>query len=434
MPPEIEKPVTTPEFVYNERLSNGLEIFVHEMPKAEFITAHMFVKAGPRYEEEHNLGVSHYCEHWLSDGSRRFKTRQEIEEALLPINGEWDAATTNEYVEYYITVPQEYVSFSTEFLREIVFNPLLTDEAFERERGIITRETLQYLDTPDSYIETLISRQMYKDHPLGRGYSGLGTFESIRTMKTQTARDHYAHFYRPDNMILVIAGNIDKESAFRYAQKSFKDLPRKVSPDLTMIHHSYNPESNVSIEQKDINQVYLRFAFIEEGLAGKSTLSFPSLILATILTEHIFYTLITELGLAYSAGCSEWRYSDTGLIIAQAETSPDNLSDVAQHFVRLINTLPLTYKKVAMAKNRIIQEITNLRGTDEMADFIGGQYIDTGKILSPDQMCDAFDSVTLDTLHETKNRLFTKKNLGVILYGPVSEHIRSDIDQMLKFE
>lgn len=432
---ETEKPLLAPEFVHKEQLSNGLEIFVHEMPWAQSTTAHLFIKAGPRYEAGSTLGSAHYLEHWLPDGTNKYNNFQDVEEAAESRGGRQHESTGSEYVNYWSKLPVKHSSFATELLGEIVFKPLLRDEDFERERGIIEQEILTHIDTPSRYCWTLVARQMWGGHPFGEGFSILGTLETVRGMRKTDLIDHYRRFYQPSNTTLVIAGNVDTNTAVNYARRDFGNLPNEFLPTEPPITHLYDPESKVLVEPKDINQAHLRLAFTTEGHGSKSNLYYPALIINFMLHKNAYHTIVTKLGLAYSAWSSPWIHSDSGLIVVGSQISPDKVLEVTRELVSLVNTLPLTDERVKTTKEALKGSLTlGLADTEQFTEFIGEQYVEKKQILSPDQVCQAVDSVTLEELREVKNALFTNKNVGAVVYGPAPENVAVEIERLLEFE
>src|SRR4030067_2780393 len=110
------------------------------MPWAQSVSARLLVKAGPRFEDEITIGIAHYLEHMLFEGSLKYPTRRELDRAVGSKGGDHSAYTDKEYVMYQAKLPTESADFASEFVRELVFNPVMAEEAVEREKGGISAD------------------------------------------------------------------------------------------------------------------------------------------------------------------------------------------------------------------------------------------------------------------------------------------------------
>src|SRR3989344_2730723 len=200
LPKQRERAPQIPEFVHKEVLSNGLRVLVHEMPWAQSVSARFLVKAGPRYEGEVTTGSAHYLEHMFFEGSQKYPSRRELDRAVESRGGDHSAYTDKEYVMYQAKLPTESADFASEFVRELVFNPVMAEEAVEREKGVISAELRRSIDTPAQHRWNLLRQHVWSGHPLG--HNTLGTFDSIERISRQDLLGYHTRFYRPNNAIL----------------------------------------------------------------------------------------------------------------------------------------------------------------------------------------------------------------------------------------
>jgi len=419
------------EFVYKERLSNGLQVLVHEMPEARSVTARLLVKAGPRYEDKTTTGSAHYLEHVLSEGSKKYPTSREIDKAIEDRGGDYTAGTHSEYVMYQGKLPSEGAGFATEFLREVVFNPAMTKEAVKREKGIISAELGEQIDLPDQYRWDLLREHVWGGHPLAR--NTLGSFESIEQITLEDLLDYHNRFYKPNNAILVMAGKITTPRAIEMAH-DFNDLSGSVDGSPVIPAPTQSVESRVLIEERDLHLAHILLAFGTKG-HGESSLILPQIkVLSRMLRNRIFYKFVYDLGLSYSASCHPFLVSDNGNIVMVANVAPQNTEEAVVNMVHEVNHLKIDDASVEEAKLGVISNtFLNLADTDTLTGFIAEQELYTGNVKSPEEMEKEIQMVSAADIERMKKSLFTGENAVLVVLGPVSQDKSSSLDQKLLF-
>ncbi len=407
-----------PKFIYKEKLSNGLIVLIHEMPWAQSVTARLVVKAGPRYENKKNIGTAHYLEHMLLEGSSKYPTRKELDKAIEIQGGTHNAYTNKEYVMYQIKMPPESASLTLKFLYEIVFHPLISNEAVLREKGIISEELRMSLDNPNNHIWNLLLNFAWKNHPLG--YNTLGTFDSIQALTKNDLMMYHQTFYVPNNAILIISGNIETRKALDMVMKEFNKLKKKGSFQSVSTPKLIVSMPRVHIEESDIKQSHILLSFSTQSYGKSSSLSLAIQLLSELNSKNIFYRLVYDLGLSYSAYCWPWLFSDTGLIAIYAGTNSKHTEKVVETIVHEVNNLKINKKNVHEAKASLKKNLTlDLADSDDYAHFIGEQQLFKNNVYTPEEIKDKIDTVSIDTLIYLKNFILKKNNATMVVLGPV---------------
>lgn len=422
-----------PEFVYKERLPNGLELIVHEMPWAHSVSARLLVKTGLRYESEHTIGINHYIEHMFLEGSRKYPSRRELDKAITSLGGARRNYAGDEYARYQAKLPVDNANFSTKFIRELVFNPIMAEEAVKREKSIIAAELRRSIDSPSEHRHNLLRKHVWKNYPLG--YNTLGTFESIQRITRQDLLDYHSCFYRPNNAILVVAGNITSSQAIDIATQDFGDLPASedIHPMVTSPVQSAIPR--VLIEERDIQQSHILLAFSTKG-SGKSSPILPEIqVLSRMIRNNIFHKFVYDLGLSYAAGGYTWLLSDNGNIVVAVEVAPKNTDEAVKRIVHEVSQIKIDEDLIQEAKASVISDlILNMADTDDYAHFIGEQQLYTGTVKSPLQAKNELQAVTATDLYKLKQSLLTNDNVAMVVLGPISKDRSASLDQKLIFE
>src|SRR3990172_1598165 len=130
------------------RLKNGLRVLIVPMPSLESATVTVWVKTGSRFEEKKINGISHFLEHMVFKGSKKRPTAKAISEIVDAIGGEFNAATSKDWTNFYIKSRSGSLETAFDILSDMVLNPILKSEEIEREKGTIIEEIRMYEDTP----------------------------------------------------------------------------------------------------------------------------------------------------------------------------------------------------------------------------------------------------------------------------------------------
>ncbi len=213
------------EKVFWRRLPNGLPVAVIPRPGftrkiAYFVTDfgsihRCFTMDGTSYEAP--MGVAHYLEHKLFDMPGR-----DISGELAALGAMVNAFTSYDMTAYYFSCTEHFPA-CLRLLLEFVSTPYFTRESVRKEQGIIGQEIDMNADAPETRIFENLMRAMYGSHPIREPI--LGTRPSIGEITPQILNICHRAFYRPDNMLLCVMGDVDPEQVQAIAQEATAHMP-----------------------------------------------------------------------------------------------------------------------------------------------------------------------------------------------------------------
>ena len=213
------------ETLYKTTLRNGLQILVLPRPGftkklCYFVTDYGaihtdFTMDGVAYTAP--AGVAHYLEHKLFDMPGRDVTGEFAALGAIP-----NAFTSYDMTAYYFSCTENFAE-NLALLLEFVSTPYFTEESVAKEQGIIGQEIGMNEDNPDSVLFDILAEAMYEKHPIR--YPILGTRESIAQITPEVLRACHRAFYRPDNMLLCVVGDVDPEEVEKIAEKQLQNIP-----------------------------------------------------------------------------------------------------------------------------------------------------------------------------------------------------------------
>lgn len=207
------------ENVYEEKLSNGLLTRVVTKPGFSKTYAFLAVDYGSmdssfRLGEKSICspqGVAHYLEHKMFD-----MPDCNVMQLFSQYGGNPNAFTSYDITAYYVECSDHFED-NLDLLLRYVTTPYFTAESVEKERGIIAQEIRMYEDSADACVFENLFSAMYANHPIRNNIAG--TVESIAQITDQTLYDCYQAFYRADNMMLCVVGDVNPETVFDMAER-----------------------------------------------------------------------------------------------------------------------------------------------------------------------------------------------------------------------
>ena len=204
------------------KLKNGLRIVVEEMPYMKSVAIVFGVGIGSKYEDKKYQGISHFIEHMLFKGTKKRKDTLKISQVIEGIGGEINASTSKETTHLYAKIPKEQFKIAFDVLADIILNSLIREEDLHKEKSVIIEEIRKYQDMPEELVEILLDKVMWKEHPLGR--SILGNEKSVTNLRREDLLRHINEFYRPNNLVISVAGNIKTEEVVLQTKKYFEKI------------------------------------------------------------------------------------------------------------------------------------------------------------------------------------------------------------------
>ena len=406
-------------------LPNGIILLSETIPHLRSVSVGVWVRTGSRYESDPALqGVSHFIEHLVFKGTRRRDAR-EIAFAIDRLGGHLDAFTGREYTCFYARVMDEHLPQALELLAEIVLQPAFAPREMEVERQVILEEIRTVEDSPDEYVHELFSQGIWRGHPLGQPI--LGTEESITRLSRRDLQQYFQAHYRPENIIIAAAGNLDYEHLKALVQQHFQkgrttSAPGGAVPAAKLKAPVF--QRHICARGKELEQVHLCLG--TRGLAYSHRRRFAGYLLNTLLgsgmSSRLFQKIREEHGLAYVVYSFFSSYLDTGVFGVYAGTSPDTVRRVIELTVREFRALkqtPVGEEELKKAKDQLKGSLMlSLESTTSRMMTLAKDEMYFGRSFSMDEILDAIEAVTPEQVRELAGIIFRSDILSLSLVGP----------------
>ncbi|MEM8666462.1 MAG: pitrilysin family protein [Planctomycetota bacterium] len=313
-----------PEF-RETTLSSGLRIAA-EIDSGYSAAMGYFVRSGSRDEVDLESGLSHFLEHMMFKGTAK-RSAADVNRELDELGGQSNAYTSEEQTVYYATVLPKFQDRIVDLLTDML-SPSLDVDEFETERQVILEEIAKYEDQPP-FGAFERAMEVYFG-PRGLGRRVLGTAESIEAMTADTMQTYFQRRYRPENIVLAAAGNIDFDGLVAQVETQtshWKDRAKPATPAADQLETL--PEGvamDKELEIPDANQAYL--VRIAPGPTSTSEDRYAARILASVVGDEggsrLFWELI-DSGRAEVATVWPHEFIDDGAWFTYMICAPEDV-------------------------------------------------------------------------------------------------------------
>lgn len=190
------------------RLPNGIRVISSSLPHVESVTLGIWVGVGARCEAAKAAGMSHFIEHLLFKGTSR-RTAKDISRAVEGRGGYLNAFTQEENTCYYARVAHDHAWNALDVLADMYLHSRFDPGEMEKERGVIIEEIMMYRDQPQHAVHDMLTRALWRGHPLGRPIAGEP--ETLRAMTRKDVLEFLQRKYIPSQTLIAAAGRIDHD-------------------------------------------------------------------------------------------------------------------------------------------------------------------------------------------------------------------------------
>ena len=398
-------------------LDNGLRI-IHLPNTSKIAYCGYQIKAGTRNEKPGDEGLAHFCEHVTFKGTQTH-TSTAIINKLESVGGDLNAFTNKEDTVFYSAIPVEHFAKAVDVLSDIVFYSIFPQAEIDKEVEVICDEIESYNDSPAELIYDEFENLVFKGHPLGHNI--LGSADRVRSFATADAMRFTQQYYRPDNAIFFVYGNIDFKRLVKTLEKlTPKQQQESLVDEAQMVANGKLPE--LTILNHDTHQAHVMIG--NRAYSATHPLRIPLYLLNNILggpgmNARLNVILRERRGLVYSVESSMVCYGDTGLWAVYFGCDPHDVNRcvrlVKSEFNRLMEK-PLSEKTLAAAKRQIKGQLAVACDNNEnFAIDFGKSFLHFGDEKDIEKLYQKIDAVTAEQIQQVAKEIFDKDSLATLV-------------------
>jgi predicted Zn-dependent peptidase len=405
-------------------LPGGVRVVTETAPTLRSVTFGVWVGVGSRDETPSLAGASHYLEHVLFKGTRR-RSALEISSAIDAVGGEMNAFTAKEYTCFYARVLDEDLPLAVDVVCDLVTSSVVRSEDVEAERGVILEEIAMHDDDPTDVVHDEFAQAVLGEGPLGRPI--LGTVESIGAMSRQSVLGYYRRRYRPENVVIAAAGNVDHGAVVRMVRKALagtdflsgdaRPLPpraaRRTPPARRQVRTVARPTEQANL--------VLGGAGVSRTDERRWALGVLNAALGGGMSSRLFQEVRERRGLAYSVYSYTAQYADTGLFGVYVGCLPnkvDQVLDICRDELARVADEGISEEEIERGKGQLRGGLVlGLEDTGSRMSRIGKSELVYGDWLSVDDVLGRISGVTPDDVRAVARDLVGRADTLAVI-GP----------------
>ena len=398
-------------------LPNGIRI-IHAPNQSAVAYCGFAIDAGTRDEAENEQGMAHFVEHLIFKGTQK-RHAWHIINRMENVGGDLNAYTNKEETVVYSAFLAEHFPRAVELLADIVFHSTFPQAEIDKEVEVIIDEIQSYEDSPCELIFDDFEELIFPNHPLGRNI--LGKPDLLHQFKTEDALRFTSRYYRPENVIFFVQGNVDFKRVIRLVEKATADLDSSAStferkrPDIyvpkTLTLHRDTHQAHVMIGSRGYdahNEKRTALYLLNNILGGPG------------MNSRLNVALRERSGLVYNVEANLTSYTDTGVFCIYFGTEHDHVERcirlVKKELKRLCDK-PLTSTQLNAAKKQIIGQIGVARDNAENTALgMAKTFLHYGEMDDPKKLFQRIEALTAKELWEVSNEMFAEDYLSTLIY------------------
>jgi zinc protease len=400
--------------------TNGLRVLYYNRPNTGVITTNITYLVGARDEARGETGLAHMLEHMI------FKpTKADIKAGITSGRGMQferetgailNANTWKDRTTYYFSYPAKYFEEALQIEAERMTGVVLTDEVLKPEQGNVLSEFDMYNGDPSFALSVAMVNATFQSHPYG--HETIGFREDIEDYNAEKLERFYRNYYRPDNAVMMVIGDIDRNSALKHVRAHFKDIS---NPDTAIPRFSIREPKQEGIRRTIVERPsttnILSVGFKHAGFPTRDW--FVTSVMTYVLTsgqDSILYRLLVDTGMASTVGGMIEPTSERNMGAINIYLAPDHHhGEVESLLLKAVNKLTAKdiFSLVGKAKeSAITSEIIDRDSSLSIAGDLT-EYVSAGDWTVYTEALKIIDSITAKDVIDCLKRSFKPNNLTI---------------------
>jgi zinc protease len=371
--------------IQRDTLANGMEIIVVENHGVPLATLEIDARNGSFTQSPTYEGLSHLYEHMFFKANASYPEPEQFVQRASELGAVFNGTTTEERVNYYITLPSDSTMPGLAFLAAALRTPLFRSDELERERAVVIGEYDRAESNPFYALTTATGKALWgaawsRKNPLGERAVILRTTpEQMRTIQHK--------YYVPNNIALIVTGDVEPDSIFAAARRLFDDWPRAADPFVTDPIPPVPPltANKAVIVEQPVSTVLVMLQWQGPGAHADPAATYAADVFSDVLNQpgSRFQRALVDSGIWQSLGVNYYTLNHVGPITISGEVAPDKLREAIAALDRELGAVAkpgyITADAVNSVKQtRIVETMESLERASGFAHQLGFWWAVTG--------------------------------------------------------
>ncbi|HEV8132811.1 MAG TPA: pitrilysin family protein [Acidobacteriota bacterium] len=412
--------------VKTHTLKNGMKILVHEDHSIPSVALYIFYRIGSRNERPGTTGLSHFFEHMMFNGAKKYGPKQ------LDIVMETAGGSNNAYTARDVTVYQDWFPPSTlELIFDIeadrIANLSFDPKMIESERGVVASERRTSIDANNfGILDEQLWATAYIAHPYQ--WPVIGWMSDIETWKMEDLKHHFEMGYSPGNGTMVVTGDVMPEQIFKLAEKYIESIPSHAPPPKLTTREPEQMGERRLIVKKFAQLPIVMIGFHVPETAGSDFYSLR--VLQTILfsgqSSRMYQRIVDkdQLGISIDSDFS-FAFDPTLFVITsqpKEQVRPEAIEKAIYDELEKVKTALASDQELEKAKNILLADFyRQMKTINGKANTLGSYEVFFGDYQKLFSAAGSYAKVTKEDVQRMARKYFDEKNRTVATLVPENE-------------
>jgi len=399
-------------------LKNGMKFLVYENHSIPNANMYLFFKVGSRNENIGTTGISHFFEHMMFNGAKKYGPK-EFDRVMEANGGSNNAYTTENITAYTNWFPSSALEVIFDLEADRIRDLNFDDKMIESERGVILSErTTGIENNPMEELWQQVQATAFTAHPYM--WPVIGWESDIKNWTKADLQNYFHTYYAPNNCVVVISGDVTFSEVKNLAEKYFESIPSGPKPgDIHTVEPEQTGERRIFV-RREVPTPYLLITFHvpQTGSEDYYALELLSDILSNGSSSRLYKSLVEDQQLAIEIGTYYPNAFDPTLFyfyaIANENIKDSKLENAIYDEINKIIDEGIKEDELQKVKNQKLMEFYRTTQTiNGMSNTIGTYELffkDYKKLFSA---AEDFKRVSKEEIQSVARKYFTKKNRTV---------------------
>ena len=404
------------------QLDNGLKVILHVDKNTPLVAVNVAYNVGSRDEDPDHTGFAHLFEHLMFGGSENVP---DFDSRLQLAGGENNAFTNTDLTDYYLTLPAANLETAL-WLESDRMNALaFSKKSLDIQRQVVIEEFKQnYLNQPYGDVMLLLKPLAYQVHPYSWNTIGK-EISHIANAQMEEVKDFFYRFYRPNNAVMCIAGNLDIEKTKDLVSKWFSDIPAGKPLIRSLPQEPVQREPRfLNVERKVPNDLLVKaYHCCKRAETQFYPTDMVSDILSTGKSSRLQKHLVEDKSVFSNISAYVTGTFDEGLLIISGNPCEGvSLETADAELQRELDTMGSTLvsqEELQKIKNKIrtLLYYADLQVQDKAMNLAIFELLDNAERYDWEESL--YEGVTAEQIMETSGKLFTDSNCSTLYYRAI---------------
>lgn len=405
-------------------LDNGLKVILHEDHTTPNVVISVLYHVGSKNEKPDRTGFAHFFEHLMFEGSENI-ARGEFDKYVSRAGGALNAYTSQDRTYYYEFLPSNYLELGLWLESERMKHASVDSKGIETQRAVVKEERKQRMDNqPYGTLMEQVFVRLFNNHPYK--WMPIGSMEHLDAASDEDYKQFYKDFYLPDNAVLTIAGDIDRNVAKQLVEKYFATIPKSTKPIYrpTIKEEPLNgPKRDTVYDRVQLPALIIGHRTPAQGSTDYYAMEMLNTLLSNGNSSRIYRSLVDEKQLAIQAGSFQFPLEDPGLGISYGIANMGvELTEIEKAIIEQIEKVqnePVSDMELKKLQNQIENQfVSQLSSVEGIAENLAVYETHFGDASLINTEINRYLSVTKEDIQRVANLYFNEKNRLVLFWLP----------------